>query len=177
MAECLAHLAPLAVDDQDAEGGGGEVDDRGGDDRRQRIEQQAPSRKGEPGACKGERCDDQPPGEADGGADEGGDDDEAGAQHRDQQDLHAIGPIRPREEVTGEDLLDGLRVNGDAGHVFAERCGADILQAGRRGADEDDAALHGCGDFGRGPIGRQHLAGGDVAIGDIGAGVEPELAG
>ena len=65
------------------------------------------------------------------------------AEHQHVPQLHAVGEVRPLEEIAGQDLLDRLGVNLDAGNRGIERGGADVVQAGGAGPDEHDLTGNG----------------------------------
>lgn len=142
--------------------------DRSADDRSQRIEEKPRIKKGEPGRHQRHGRNQQAAGQSDGGTDEGRHPDEQASEHGDHQDFQPVRPVGPREKAAGEDLLDGLRMQRNAGNVLAERGDADVLQAGRRCPDEDDAAVDGGGDIWRGPVGRKHLPGGYITLCPVG---------
>ena len=82
-------------------------------------------------------------GERDGRTDEGGQDHQKAARHRDRQDLQAVRPVGPRQKAAGQYLLDSLCMQRDTGHVLSKRIGANVLQPGRRCSDKHDAAFDG----------------------------------
>ncbi len=143
--------------------------------RERRIEQDAVVAKGEPA------CPRHQDGRGSPGQDRG---DRARARHHphDQQpenekaeDFQRLDQPGAPQEVALQDLLQHLGVDRHAGHVLAQRRRADIQQARRRGADEDDVArdlrLH----LGVKP-GFQKLPGGHVKVGRVLAVAHPELA-
>ena len=105
--------------------------ERAGNDRRQRVEEQAVEREGEPGSDQRQAGEQQPADQRDRRADEDREQHEHRPQRGNGEDFQPIGPIGAGDEMPGQDLLDRLGVQGDAGDVLAERGGADVLQAGR----------------------------------------------
>ncbi|MCR6736476.1 MAG: hypothetical protein NVV83_21405 [Afipia sp.] len=88
--------------------------------------------------------------------------------------LEAADPVGAGEVTVGEDLLDGLGVNGDAGHVVAEHGVAQVEQAGSRSTDEHDVAGDAVGQ--PAVVRAEEIGGRDRHVGVGAAVVEPQVA-
>src|SRR5581483_9120189 len=91
------------------------------------------------------------------------------------QKLGARRPIRPIEERLPENLLGRLRMDGDTGDEFIERCRPGVEQARGRGTDIYNVSLDALLDR-RGLRGVEHVFRGHITVGAVAVEVDPDLA-
>ena len=108
MAESPPHVATFPIGHEKAECRRGEMRDRSGDDRCQRVEEEAPIQEGKPGGHKSKEGNQQAAGKRDGRIDESGEDYQKAAQDGDGQDFQTVRPIRPGQEAARKNLLNDL---------------------------------------------------------------------
>ncbi len=135
-----AHLRPLLLDAAVDVERRRRHQDRQGQRRVGRVEEEVELREGEP-CAEEDRRDRRDPHRGGGergemrhdrGEHDPGEDDE------DQLDRRSV--IRPGELASGEDVLERLRLDLDPGDRRVERGGAEIVEAGSAGPDQDDGA-------------------------------------